>query len=329
MSTTIKIGHASMSESGTAIGVAGDSTGKEVYIVSKYTAANISPYVVLRPNNLELATKSVAACIAGCTNNNIGYSQSTRNTLYNLAKAAKYNLATVGLCNTDCSAFMTVCALAGGANIDYGSNAPTTSNMKDRFTAYGDYTALTDSKYTTKTDYLIAGDILVSQAKGHTVMVLENGIEADMPDIPVVPEIPADLCLYSAVSKITSITKSSCSIEIDLVDQLNGASIAINGNTVKYFLEYKKLSDAAYKELSITNKKITLQNLTEDTCYIYRVRVTNLLENLFYSAYKTFTTTKTEVPTNKITKVETDGRVCMVYTRMGDTYSPATIHINT
>ena len=160
MSTTIKIGHASMSESGTAFGVAGDSTGKEVYIVSKYTAANLSPYVVLRPSTPELASASADACNTGCTNDSIGYSQSSRNTLYTLAKAVNFDLSKVGLCNTDCSAFMTVCAIAGRANIDYGANAPTTGNMKDRFTASGYYTALTDSKYTTKTDYLRKGDIL-------------------------------------------------------------------------------------------------------------------------------------------------------------------------
>ena len=323
MSTIIKIGHASMSESGTAIGVAGDSTGKEVYIVSKYTAANLSPYVVLRPTTPELASRSAAACIAGCNNNNIGYSQSTRNTLYTEAKKLGYDLSKVATkCNTDCSAFMTVCAIAGGANINYGSNAPTTGTMRDSFTASGYYTALTDSMYTTKTDYLKTGDILVSASKGHTVMVLEDGIEATSPEIPDIPNTPEELCFYSIVSKTSNITDNSCAIEISVVDQLSTAEPT--DKFYHYYIEYKKLSDTTYKRASISNKKVTLSNLTEDTCYIYRINI----DNSVYSAYKTFNTTKTETHTNKITNIEANGHVCAIYTKVGTNYLPVTVHIN-
>ena len=324
MSTTIKIGHASMSESGTAIGVAGDSTGKEVYIVSKYTAANISPYVVLRPKTSVLASKSVTACIAGCNNNNIGYSQNTRNTLYTYAKAVGYDLSQVSVkCNTDCSAFMTVCALAGGAGITYGTNAPTTGTMKDVFVASGDYTALTDSKYTTKTDYLQAGDILVSSAKGHTVMVLENGVETNTPSVPDTPGIVQDLDFYNIISKVSNITSNSCNIEISLVDWLN-KDVSISAGML-CSLEYKKLSSTKYTELPITNRKIRLQNLTEDTCYIYRVKV----GDTYYSAHKTFNTVKAEESISNIIKIKSDGQVCAVYIKTDDVYLPATIHINT
>ena len=190
MSTKIKkIGHASISEKNSVNGEAGDSTGKEVCLVKEYNISRIQPYIVLRPK-ADLVEKSVAACIAGCKNNHIGYSQSTRNTLNTYAKEVGYDLSKVTTdCNTDCSAFMTVCAIAGGANIKYGSNGPTTSTMRAKFTQSGDYTLLTGAEYTNSADSLKRGDILVREGH-HTIMVLENGTET--PVIPDPSETPDD-----------------------------------------------------------------------------------------------------------------------------------------
>jgi hypothetical protein len=183
MSTKIKkIGHASISENNSKYGNPGDSTGTEVCLVKNYNISRIQPYIVLRPKTNSLAEQSAKACIAGCNNANIGYSQSTRNTLYNLAKNANFDLSKVGLCNTDCSAFMAVCAIAGGANITYGSNGPTTSTMRSKFKQSGDYEVLTSTEYTNSADLLKRGDILVREGH-HTIMVLENGTE-----IPVEPD---------------------------------------------------------------------------------------------------------------------------------------------
>lgn len=177
MATKItKIGHASMSENNNKYGEAGDSTGNEVCIVQNYDISRIKPYIVLRPKTNLLAEASAIACEAGCLNDNIGYSQSSRNTLYNLAKSNGYNLATVGLCNTDCSAFMSVCAIVGGANLIYGSNGPTTSTMRAKFKQSGNYEVLTSTEYTNSADLLKRGDILVKEGY-HAIMVLENGTE--------------------------------------------------------------------------------------------------------------------------------------------------------
>jgi hypothetical protein len=141
MSTKIKkIGHASISEKNSVNGEAGDSTGKEVCLVKEYNISRIQPYIVLRPKSNVLAEASARACIAGCRNNHIGYSQSTRNTLNTYAKAVGYDLANVTTdCNTDCSAFMTVCAIAGGANIDYGGAfvATHTGGSTSKYTTQG------------------------------------------------------------------------------------------------------------------------------------------------------------------------------------------------
>ena len=169
----IKIGHASIDENRKIKnGSAGDQTGKEVCTRSWYTTGW---EYVLRPKTKELAEKSARACEKGCANNNIGYDQNQRNTLNTQAKKVNYDLSKITTkCETDCSAFMTVCALAGGADINYGNNAPTTSTMKTRFLLSGDYELITLSKYLTSDKYLKRGDILV-KAGSHTVMALEDG----------------------------------------------------------------------------------------------------------------------------------------------------------
>ena len=169
----IKIGHASKDENSKyKNGVAGDQTGKEVCIRTWYN----KPWgVVLRPKSATLAEKSAVACEQACANAKIGYDQHQRNTLYKKALAVDFDLSKITTaCECDCSALMHVCALAGGANIPYGSNGATTSTMKSKFTVNGDYEVLNNTKYLTSDAYLKRGDILV-KAGSHTVMVLEDG----------------------------------------------------------------------------------------------------------------------------------------------------------
>lgn len=169
----IKIGHASIDERGKASGgTAGDQTGGEVYTRTWY---NANWDVVLRPKDKTLAEKSAKACEAACANNKIGYDQYGRNTLYNYAKLADFDLSKItDECECDCSSLMHVCAIAGGAKLSYGVNGLVTWNMVNAFVDSGDYEKLTDSKYLISGNYLRRGDILVRQS-GHTAMALENG----------------------------------------------------------------------------------------------------------------------------------------------------------
>lgn len=169
----VKIGHASIDENKKIKGgIAGDQTGGEVCTRKWYS----KPWeFVLRPKSATLAEKSAKACEAACANKNIGYDQNQRNTLYAKAQKVDFDLSKITEpCECDCSSLMHVCALAGGANITYGSNGAATSTMKSRFTVNGEYEVLTASKYLTSDKYLKRGDILV-KAGSHTVMVLENG----------------------------------------------------------------------------------------------------------------------------------------------------------
>ncbi len=171
---SIKIGHASIADNGKVSGgIPGDQTKAEVCIRKWYN----KPWsVMLRPVNEEIAEKSAKACEAGCANDFIGYSQAKRNTLHTQAIIANYDLSKISVpCETDCSAFMTVCAIAGGVKeLEYTGNAPTTSTMVDIFTKTGKYKSYTDSKYLTSDKYLKRGDILVKPGS-HAVMVIENG----------------------------------------------------------------------------------------------------------------------------------------------------------
>ena len=109
---SVTIGHASIDERGKASGGrAGDQTGREVCTRGWY---NKGWRYCLRPKSASVAERMAKACEQGCANNKIGYDQSQRNSLHYYAKRCGYNLAIINTkCETDCSAFMTVCALAG------------------------------------------------------------------------------------------------------------------------------------------------------------------------------------------------------------------------
>lgn len=171
----VLIGHASIDERGKAKGgLAGDQTGKEVYTRNWYDKGWDA---VLRPKTNALAENSARLCEILCENENVGYDQNQRNTLWTTYKKTLQISPTVKV-ECDCSSFMTYCAILGGANIVYGSNAPTTSTMVSKYKASGNYEVLTDKKYLEESDYLKRGDILVKKGS-HTAMVLTDGAKAN------------------------------------------------------------------------------------------------------------------------------------------------------
>ena len=200
---SVTIGHASIDERGKASGGrAGDQTGREVCTRSWYSKGW---KYCLRPKSASVAERMAKACEQGCANNKIGYDQSQRNSLHYYAKRCGYNLAIINTkCETDCSAFMTVCALAGGVSaLEHSGNAPTTSTMVDKFRATGAFEVLTDSKYLTGDAYLKRGDILVKPGS-HTVMVLSNGAKAEETATPAAaPAQPGKLTVDGQIGKGT------------------------------------------------------------------------------------------------------------------------------
>ena len=167
----VLIGHASIDERSKAKGgLAGDQTGKEVCTRNWYDK---DWDLVLRPKTDALAENSARICETICACELVGYDQNQRNTLWK-AYLETRKIVPIKKVECDCSAFMTYCAILGGANITYGDNAPTTSTMATKFKASGNYEVLTDKKYTESSDYLKRGDILVKKGS-HTVMVLSDG----------------------------------------------------------------------------------------------------------------------------------------------------------
>ena len=198
---TVRIGHASIAENGKASGgTSGDQTGKEVLIRDWYN----KPWnVLLRPVRPELAEESAVACEEACANPNIGYDQGGRNTLYAKAKAVQFDISAItDPCECDCSSLMHVCAIAGGANMTYGSNGHTTRTMVREFVNSGDYVKLTGNEYLTSSALLKRGDILVKEGS-HTVMVLDNGADVivEPPVEPPVVNLPLedDATVYYSV----------------------------------------------------------------------------------------------------------------------------------
>ena len=132
-------------------------------------------WVLLRATSAAVREKIAVEMERACANNNIGYSQPTRNTLYNNVKPYGYDPArTTKKVNTDCSALVRVCVHYAGITVgDF-----ITSSEASTLMATGAFEKLTDNKYTKMPDYLMRGDILVTKTKGHTVVVLSNGAKA-------------------------------------------------------------------------------------------------------------------------------------------------------
>lgn len=166
----VKIGHASIDENGKARGgAAGDQTGREICTRDWYSK---NWNKVIRAKDSKIAEKIAKAMEAACANNNIGYDQNQRTTLYMQAKAKKWNLSKItAKCETDCSALVAVCVNAAGVSV---SKDIYTGNESNALKATGKFEILTDSKYLTTDKNLKRGDILLNEGS-HTAVVLSDG----------------------------------------------------------------------------------------------------------------------------------------------------------
>ena len=173
----VKIGSSSKDERGSYRGgQAGDQTGEEVWIQDWYRGWDC----VIRPNDPKVAEKMARECENACNNNNIGYDQNQRNTLYTEAKKVGFDLSKITTpCECDCSSLVSICCICAGMpeSIFFaGGNMRTTYSLEAACNATGAYTVLRTSNYVDSKDYLKRGDILLND--GHTVIVLSNGDKA-------------------------------------------------------------------------------------------------------------------------------------------------------
>lgn len=167
----VRIGSARSSYGNTA---AGDQNGgKEVSTQDYYVHSK--GWVVIRAKDAKVREKIATAMERACANNDIGYSQGTRNTLYNNVKPYNFDPAkTTKKVNTDCSALVRVCCCYAGISVgDFNTASETAALM-----ATGKFEKFTDAAHCKSSKKLMRGDILNTKTKGHTVVVLDNGSEA-------------------------------------------------------------------------------------------------------------------------------------------------------
>lgn len=174
------IGHACKNEHNTyKDGQAGDQTKVEVYIRAWY---NRPWNVILRAKNKDVREKIAQAMEMACKNEQIGYSQLTRNTLWNDVKNNHFNPSkTTKAVNTDCSALVCVCCAYAGIPTRYlqiSNNSLTTSTLRKYLLASGEFEALTEKDYLSSDKYLVRGDILLYEGH-HTAVNLDDGIYAN------------------------------------------------------------------------------------------------------------------------------------------------------
>lgn len=161
------IGSARSSENGTITGKAGNQTGTELSTQNWY--AHTKGWTVLRPKDNTKA-ESIARCMdAACGNKHIGYDQYQRNTLY--AEAQKYDFDVSRVekdVECDCSSLVRVCCARAGILVS-DFNTATEANVLMKSGAFTKHPCADESM-------LKRGDILVTNTKGHTAVVISEAV---------------------------------------------------------------------------------------------------------------------------------------------------------
>ena len=167
----IKIGHARSSETKSKNGVAGDQTGNEVSITEWYNAPWLA---VFRPKNDIVAEKIASFIERACNNDNIGYSQNDRLSLYYACAVAGGHVEFITQAvNCDCSSLVACACISAGLVV---SPSMTTDVEEDALIATKSFEKLSQRQYIQSYDYLKRGDILWKN--GHTAVVLNDGDKA-------------------------------------------------------------------------------------------------------------------------------------------------------
>ena len=178
------IGSARCDESGGINGRKGDQTGREVAQENYYR--HRFDWFVLRckdPNKALMLSYDMASA---CFNPAFGYSQSDRYSGLYEAKKVGYNAAKVSTnCNVDCSSLVRLCLAYAG----YEVGEFHTGNEYSVIMETGAFDDVTEEVDLDTGEGLYSGDILVSQAKGHTAIVTQGKDPLDL-----LPEEHIQLC---------------------------------------------------------------------------------------------------------------------------------------
>lgn len=160
-------------------GKAGDQTGVEVYVRPWYDRGW---RVIARAKDPAMREKMAVLMEQACANNNIGYDQQERETLFKKLKANNFNFTSVGKCETDCSALVaTICIACGIPEALMTPNGKLcwTGNLEAQLRKTGKFDFFDGDKFLKKTGDLRRGDILIAHndktGSGHAAIALDNG----------------------------------------------------------------------------------------------------------------------------------------------------------
>ena len=163
---SIKIGQASLGETGGRNQQPGNQTGRELNISNWYNGRWLG---ILRYKSRKKAERAAQTCEAAIKNRNIGYDMDNRNTAYEAARAVGWDVSRITKpVESDCSALMMLCAVAAGcASVEAlyrrQGNSCTTYCMLHDWPATGDFELLTGSKYLTTDANLLRGDVCAAK----------------------------------------------------------------------------------------------------------------------------------------------------------------------
>lgn len=167
----VKIGHARSSETKSKNGVAGDQTGNEVSVTDWYNAPWLA---VFRPTNKIIAERIALFVEKACANDNIGYSQNDRLSLYYACAVAGGHVEYINQgVNCDCSSLVACACISAGLVVNPDM---TTAIEESVLMSTNAFKKLSQRQYIQSYDYLKRGDILWKN--GHTAVVLNDGDKA-------------------------------------------------------------------------------------------------------------------------------------------------------
>lgn len=317
----VKVGSARSDERGKITGgKAGDQNkGREVSTQNWYKHGK--GWRVLRciiPEARPLIAKYMQQA---CDNDNIGYDQYQRTTLRNLLAKFNYIIKNVTTkTETDCSALVCdciTCALRELGRNDTIPNFNTSSEAKTLLNT-GLFVELKGSKYTDKSDFLAAGDVLVTKSKGHTVIVLNDGpnVEGGTPAVST----PVVSTTYSLGERILKNGMKGADVKElqTMLEQLGYELGEIDGdfgsktkNAVKAFQEDHNCEvDGEVGKETLTALK-NASNKTEVNKNV--VTITGSSVNIRKGPNKTYDLYKTVHKGDKFDRVNTSDWTCIEY----------------
>lgn len=225
---TVKIGHAHSDENNKAKGgKAGDQTSGEVVIQDWYIRTK-GWSAVFRAKDAKVAEKLAITMEQACANDNIGYDQGQRTTLYKYAEKYSWDLTKIAeKCECDCSSLVAVCANSAGISI---SKDMYTGNQKSVLNSTNKFKMLTDKKYLIKSDYLRRGDILLGP--GHTAIVLSSAKN---------PELQAAKSFLNSLSGTYMVNTSKLNVRYGAGTDNAVITTIIKGTKVKCYGYYTEI----------------------------------------------------------------------------------------